>query len=179
VLCALCTTTYAQTLLCSVKPVALRVANTQDAVKLAEAALCDNAHVSATWQGNVQLAKTIVVGNGTSLTVRAAATAKTAIIDGGNKVQLFDVWGALTVINMTLTNGFTVDFGGAIYSRADAAVNGTGSVFSGHQARFGGAILLNHNSLLHISGCEFSNNSCSETGGALYSSENTSLTVLN
>eukprot|EP00953_Heterococcus_sp_UTEX-ZZ885_P030620 16174-Heterococcus_DN1.PRE.1 len=79
----------AQTQLCSSKPVAMTVADSKDAAKLAKAALCDNAIIKAVWQGNVQLAETIVVGNGTSLTVTGASAQK-AIIDGGNAVQLFN-----------------------------------------------------------------------------------------
>jgi hypothetical protein len=87
-------TAYAQTQLCSSKPVTFKVSNPKDAGDLAAAALCDNATVAAVWLGNIQLADTIVVGNGTSLTV-AGASANTAVINGGNKVPLFIVWGQL------------------------------------------------------------------------------------
>jgi nitrous oxidase accessory protein NosD len=102
--------------LCSLKPVAMTVASPKDAAKLAAAALCDNAIINAVWQGNMQLAETLVVGNGTSLTV-TGTSAKTAVIDGSSRVQLFDVWGQLTFVNMTLTNGHTTKFGGAIRAR--------------------------------------------------------------
>eukprot|EP00953_Heterococcus_sp_UTEX-ZZ885_P003628 2472-Heterococcus_DN1.PRE.1 len=166
----------AQTQLCSSKPVAMTVADSKDAAKLAKAALCDNAIIKAVWQGNVQLAETIVVGNGTSLTVTGASAQK-AIIDGGNAVQLFNVWGALTIMNLTLINGYTVDFGGAIYNRVNTRVAIGGSVFTGHQASYGGAICSD--SKLTISNSAFSNNFASKVGGAIYNEVNTTMTVSN
>jgi hypothetical protein len=73
----------AQAQLHSFEPVALTVADSK-------AVLCDNAIITSVWQGQMQLADTVVMGNGTSLTV-IRALAKTAIIDGGNAVQLFVV----------------------------------------------------------------------------------------
>jgi hypothetical protein len=80
----------AQTKGCSLRPELFTVANERDVAKLTTAALCDNAIITANWRGNIQLTETIVVGNGTSLTV-TGASAKTAGIDGGKKVQLFEV----------------------------------------------------------------------------------------
>jgi hypothetical protein len=131
------------------KPVVFTVTNARDVARLTTAALCDNAIIKANWQGNIQLTDTIVVGNGTILTV-SGASAKTTIIDGGNTVQLFDVWGELNLMNMTLSNGNTSFDGGAIFNRANTKVAASGSVFSGHQARFGGAILSEFNSSLTI-----------------------------
>eukprot|EP00953_Heterococcus_sp_UTEX-ZZ885_P017695 9900-Heterococcus_DN1.PRE.1 len=172
------TVSCAQAQLCSSKPVAVTVANAKDAAKLTTAAKCDNAIITAVWQGNVQLAQTIVVGNGTSLTV-TGASAKTAIIDGVNAVQLFDVWGALKIMNLTLINGYTVDFGGAIYNRVNTRVAISGSVFTGHQASYGGAILSDFGSSLTITDCQFSNNFASDTGGAIYIEVNSTLTASN
>jgi fibronectin-binding autotransporter adhesin len=163
-----------QAQLCSSKPVTMTIAKAEDAAKLATAALCDNASITVAWQGNVQLADTIVVGNGTSLAV-TGASAKTAIIDGGNAVQLFDVWGQLTLINLTLSNGNTTDFGGAIYNRVNSRVAISGSVFTGHQASYGGAICSD--SEVTISDTAFSNNFASETGGAVYSEVNSTMAV--
>eukprot|EP00953_Heterococcus_sp_UTEX-ZZ885_P007030 4284-Heterococcus_DN1.PRE.2 len=144
--------------------------------KLTTAALCDNAVIRVVWQGNIQLAETIVVGNGTSLTV-AGDSAKTAVIGGGIKIQLFDVWRKLNLMNVTLSNGNTAFLGAAIYSRANTEVIISGSVFSGHRASYGGAILSDCNSSLTITDCQFSNNKCSRSGGAVYSEVNSMLSV--
>eukprot|EP00953_Heterococcus_sp_UTEX-ZZ885_P021340 11904-Heterococcus_DN1.PRE.1 len=176
VLWAVLSATCAQTHLCSSRSVVLTVASPKDVAELAAAALCDNAVIRAVWQGNIQLAETIVIGNGTSVTV-AGASAKTAVIGGGNKIQLFDVWGQLNLTNLTLSNGNTAYSGGAIYSRANTKVFISGSVFSGHRADYGGAILSDFNSSLTITDCQFSNNTCSRSGGAIYSYVNSMLSV--
>eukprot|EP00953_Heterococcus_sp_UTEX-ZZ885_P038865 19940-Heterococcus_DN1.PRE.3 len=168
--------TCAQAQLCSSKPVAMTVANAKDAAKLTTAAKCDNAIITVAWQGKIELADTIVVGNGTSLTV-TGASAETAIIDGGNAVQLLDVWGQLTLMNLTLSNGDTTDFGGAIYNRVNSSVAIGGSVFTGHQASYGGAIFSD--SKLTIFDSAFSNNFASKVGGAIYNDVDTTMTVSN
>jgi predicted outer membrane repeat protein len=176
VLWAALNATCAQAQLCSALPVTMTVASAKDAAKLAEAPLYDNAIITAVWQGNIQLAETIVVANGTSLTV-TGTSAVTAVIDGGYTVQLFDVWGQLTVVNMTLVNGFTVDFGGAIYSRAKTQVMISGSGFGWHQASYGGAIYSGMNSKMTISDSVFINNVCTGSGGAIYSDVKSIVTV--
>jgi hypothetical protein len=98
---------YAQEQACLKNPPVFNVSSTTEAAVLAKAAACPNALIRAFWQGKVQLRKTIRVGRGSSLTVSGEDT-ESAIIDGGGKLQLFDVGprGNLTLIDMTLTNGF-------------------------------------------------------------------------
>jgi predicted outer membrane repeat protein len=165
-----------QAQLCSILPFTITIASPKDAAKLAAAALCETAIIRAVWQGNVQLAETIVVGNGTSLTVTGASDA-TAVIDGGSRVQLFDVSGQLTLVNVTLVNGYAADSGGAIYSRANTKLTISGCVFSGHQARYGGAVLSEINSSLYITDSQFSNNICTGDGGAINSEVNNRVAV--
>jgi hypothetical protein len=110
---AIFSTVGAQAQLCSSKSAVFKVSSAQDAAKLTTAALCNNANITAVWKGKIQLAETIVVGNGTSLIV-SGVFVEAAMIDGSNKIQLFDVWGQLTLVNVTLTNGFDQNSGGAI-----------------------------------------------------------------
>jgi hypothetical protein len=151
--------THAQ--LCSENPVTLKVSTSTEAAHLATKALCPNAKVRALWQGNLQLSQTIVVGNGTSLTVLGDAI-ENSVANGGGKVQLFDVWGNLTIVNMTLLNGHTPvadnygsSNGGAIIARPSAELNVVGSLFSDNGADFGGAIAVGAGSVTHMTGCTF------------------------
>jgi hypothetical protein len=75
-------TVCAQAQVCSSKPAVFKVSSAQDAAALSKAALCDDAVISAVWQGEVQLARTIVVGNGTTLTVTGASGKLEAVIVG-------------------------------------------------------------------------------------------------
>eukprot|EP00953_Heterococcus_sp_UTEX-ZZ885_P013374 7643-Heterococcus_DN1.PRE.3 len=167
---------YAQTQLCSSEPVSLKVSNPKDAAKLAAAALCDNATFTAVWLGNMQLADTIVLGNGTSLTV-ARASAKAAVINGGNRVPLFIVSGQLAVVNITLTNGYSESCGGAVRVRLAAEVSMISTVFSNnYSANSSGAVALSCGTTTTISGCSFINTAANDTGAAVRCASNCYLT---
>jgi predicted outer membrane repeat protein len=178
---------YAQEQPCLKNPPAFTVTCANEAAALAKAAACANAVISAIWQGKVQLVKSIVVGKGTSLTI-TGRNAEAAIIDGGGKAQLFDVYGMLTLVNVTVTNGFAdEDNGGAVSVRSLATLTTMGSVFSNNvvidhlkissssnakdftlEGR-GGAVYGDVNSTMTVSNSTFINNTASMRGGGIWS----------
>jgi hypothetical protein len=176
---------------CSTKPATFTVTTPADVQNLLQVALCPNATISVIWKGTMQPSKTIVVGNGTSLTVTGDAI-ETSVINGGGKIQLFDVWGKLTLVNMTLTHGFVkinVGGGGAIIVQPSAELNITSSTFKNNIATVpdpdfqfgaGGAIYTSSNATLTITGSTFGNNSAAGDGGfggAIFADVTTTLTI--
>jgi hypothetical protein len=176
---------------CSNKPAVFNIISANTAAALAKAAACHNAVVSATWQSEVKLLKTIVVGNASSLTV-TGANVDTAFVDGSGKRQLFDVRerGSLTLVNITLTNGFTKESnGGAVILGPFSSLTATGCVFSSNVVRdrlgsadssaanteddllvgTGGAIYADINSTVTIIGSRFESNTASMAGGGIWS----------
>jgi hypothetical protein len=122
-----------------------------------------------------------LVGNGTSLTVRGIA-AVTAIANDGGTVQLFLVWGALTVnntYNMTPSNGSAIDYGGAIRARRSAKLSIADSVLiSNVAAGSGGAITVSHDTTTVIAGCAFdSNRAVALPGGCITTAFNSTLLI--
>jgi predicted outer membrane repeat protein len=156
----------------------MTVSSPEDVAKLTTAALCDNANISAIWRGIIQLQDTIVVGNGTSLTITGASV-ESAVINGAKKIQLFDVWGALTIVNMTLLDGYAEDSGGAVLNRNSTTLSVIDSIFSGHQARYGAAVYAGKDATVSIEDTQFRFNTAATDGGSVFTSPNTSLTIYN
>jgi Right handed beta helix region len=154
---------------CSTKPALnfFEVKSAADAAVLIKAALCPAATVRAVWHGSVQLPKTIVVANSTSLTV-IGADVESAEIDGTSSMQLFNVFGSLTLANLMLSNGLS-DSGGAVYVQPAATVNMTGCTVRNCDANYGAGIYLATTSKVNITDCTLTSNSAAAAGGALYS----------
>lgn len=87
------------------------VSSTVQALDLSEALLCSGAgEFEVEWSGEVPIASTISVSNGTSLKVTGNGTTSLpqAVIDGGVEVQLFVVeeeGSSLEVENLSLQRG--------------------------------------------------------------------------
>jgi predicted outer membrane repeat protein len=181
---------------CSRAPAPFRVTSATEAAALAKAAACANATISAIWQSKVQLLKRIRVGRGTSVVI-TGENVDSAIIDGGGRMQLLDVRGVLTLINMTLSNGFSdEENGGAVSIGSFGSLSVIGSVFSNNvvigkatavatsTSNFvddgdaedaltitgrGGAVYGDVNSKISISNSTFINNTAAIRGGGIWS----------
>jgi predicted outer membrane repeat protein len=126
---------------CPMKPVSFTVSSQTEVSALQkvldEAALCPSTTINAVWQGTVKLAKPVIVGNRTTLTL-TGENVTTSIADGGRSTQLFVVnrKAALVLINMTLANGYTESAnGGAIMLGDVASLKAIGSVFTNNAVR--------------------------------------------
>jgi hypothetical protein len=114
-----------------------------DATKLAALAVCPGAQLSAVWHGSVALSAPIVIANGTSLSISAAAGPTEAVIDGEDATPLLQVYGILQLTNLTLENGRTsieAGAGGAVFAGANARVALTQCIVQRNKAVYGGAI---------------------------------------
>jgi Right handed beta helix region len=152
---------------CSTKPAIITVTSAADAAVLIKAALCPAATVRAVWHGSVQLPKTIVVADGTSLTL-TGANVRSAVIDGASKLQLFNVFGDLTLSNLTLSNGFSNN-GSAVYVQPAAKLNMTRCTVRNCNSNYGAGIYLAATSKVNITDSALTNNSAAAAGGAVYS----------
>jgi predicted outer membrane repeat protein len=152
---------------CNTEPSLITVTSAADAAVLIKAALCPAATIRAVWQGSVQLPKTIVVADGTSLTL-TGANVRSAVIDGASKLQLFNVFGDLTLGNLTLSNGLSGN-GGAVYVQPAATVNMIDCTVRNSSANYGAGIYLASTSNVNITDSTLTNNSAAAAGGALYS----------
>jgi predicted outer membrane repeat protein len=93
---------------------------------------------------------------------------KTSVMDGGGKIQLFEVWGQLTIDNLLLVNGYTELSGGAIYAYSNSTLIIISSKFTDNRAEDnGGAIATEVTSSLFILDATLSSNSATN-GGALH-----------
>jgi hypothetical protein len=142
-----------QAVLCSAKRASLTVTTSADIDTLIQAALCPHATINAIWQGEIQPLKTIVVGNGTSLQITGDAIG-TSVINGGGKIRLFDVWGKLSIRNMTVINGYVKSYrpsdgGGAIRVQPSAELNITGSTLVNNIATASNLLLAVQSLLRH------------------------------
>lgn len=152
----------------------LTVATTEDAANLTTALLeCANGNFDVQWVGEVLVAETIRVSDGTSLTITGAGPG--AIVDGNSTTQLFvAISGArLHLSDMTLAHGYDWENGGALVV-ADANVSFSGNTYivSNYAPEEGGAIRALANSTVSWNGnMTFSSNRCGLVGGAVYATE--------
>jgi hypothetical protein len=79
-------------LLCLKQKGALIISSSQDAVQLADVVNCENGTFNAVWSGDIKVLRTITVGTGTLLKL-VADKGNTAIVNGSNATQLFQVEG--------------------------------------------------------------------------------------
>lgn len=149
-------------------------------------------NVTFNCNGTIALSSTIIISSNTTID----GTGHHVTVDGQGSYQLFHVNAstALTLKNLTLANGHSASYSGAIYNDTDSTLNVTGctfsnnqtnsyggaiysqgtavtvsnSIFSGNSGDGGGAIRIDEGCTLDISGSTFSGNSAtSEYGGAL------------
>jgi hypothetical protein len=121
----------------------IQVITAADATKLAELAVCPGANLTAVWHGSVALSAPIVIANGTSLSISAAAGSIKAVIDGEDATPLLRVYGILQLTNLTLENGRTsieAGAGGAVFAGANAQVSLTQCIVQRNKAVYGAAI---------------------------------------
>ena len=127
-----------------------------------------------------------------NITIKSSNTSKNAVLNLYNSSRAFQVHseGYLTLINITIKNGYDWGDGGAIHN-TEGSINLTGCIFSGNSANRGGAIsiigggltanfciftgnsanhggaIFNVNSNVTLTGCSFSLNSAN-SGGTIY-----------
>ena len=119
-----------------------------------------------------------------TLTIQSANPSQKAIINLNKNGRGFEVTslGKLTLINITIINGLSVD-GGAIIN-SEGSLTLTGCTFSANsaadesEANHGGAI-HNVGGVLVLNSCTFKDNQATSTGGAIFNSINASLTANN
>jgi predicted outer membrane repeat protein len=134
---------------------------------LVNAAGCPNAIITARWQNNLMLPQTIVVGNGTELTITGEPG---AVLNGGGSTQLLYVCGKLRLENLTLTKGYAAEGGGAVHIHHNNQIEASNCTFSDNIAatQSGGAIRAMNDTALNIHGCTFINNAAVAVGGAIF-----------
>jgi predicted outer membrane repeat protein len=146
----------------------ISVSTEQDAADLAAAAICENATISALWSGSVQPPTTIVVGNGTSLTITGASDSE-ALLDGDNVKQLFDAWGTLILQDLTLSRANTTGRGAAVGGRKGAQLEAHNTLFAYNTAtEGGGAVACGSDCSLLLVNCTFDSNEA-DWGGSVFS----------
>ena len=148
------------------------VESTIQAHALIKAVRCSGGSFHVTWKGKVILDETVSIFNGTFLNV-TSADADSAIV-GDGKSRLFAVVNAsLHLCNITLSNGNTTSYGGAI-AASRSRVTSEGVAFTGNVATSsGGAIFLSRHTYAsfggNIANTTFAGNAATTgNGGALY-----------
>eukprot|EP00903_Cladosiphon_okamuranus_P017291 g15933.t1 len=154
-------------------PVAVR--STEDASNLVVSLQCSNGDFDVRWVGEVIVAETIHVTNGTSLNITGAGSE--SIAGGGYTTQLFyvDRGSSLHLSDMTLANGnASSSSGGAIFlSESSASFSGSTSFIS-NSAGEGGAIYASYSTVSwDADSTLFTSNSAEEDGGAICAHDST------
>eukprot|EP00752_Nemacystus_decipiens_P008185 g7321.t1 len=133
---------------CNAASSPVTVGSTEDLATLAASLDCSNGEFAVRWVGEISVAETIHVTNGTSLNITGDGSESVA--EGGDVTQLFYVnrGSSLHLSNMILANG-----------------NASGS--------YGGAIHVEDSSISFSGSTSFISNSAGEDGGAIYASYST------
>ncbi|MGC9516291.1 MAG: Ig-like domain-containing protein [Methanomicrobiales archaeon] len=159
-----------------------------------------NATGTVNSNGTINIANGTYTGiNNTNITINKSIeivgqSKKGTIIDALGKTGIFIINSGYTISirNLTLQNGKSENYGGAIYNRG-SVITVTDCIFKGNSAKDGGAIANHHGvlyvykstfqennaefggaivnqwvSILNIAHCNFNGNSASVDGGALY-----------
>jgi predicted outer membrane repeat protein len=153
-----------------------------DAAKLGGVAACPGKALVVVWAGKVQLASTIAVGAGSSLTITGAQGAG---ISGGGTVQLFENFGTLTLNDLALIDGLAAPSavaggfadGGGIQARPNSVTKISGCMFAGHAADRGAAIASR--GIMDISGSLFADCTAELVAGAIWASNSSTVAVSN
>jgi hypothetical protein len=148
------------------------VRSAADAAELSSAIAYPDQNLSVEWAGDIELGSTIVINNGSSLSIAASdAAAAASLISSGQAPRLLDVYGSLELVNVTLVgqlaDAATAEgaFAGAVQGRAGSTITAIGCQFSNHSAAQGAAIA--GEGAVDIRDSVFANNVALEQGGAL------------
>ncbi|CAM9114240.1 unnamed protein product [Ectocarpus sp. 8 AP-2014] len=166
---------------CSVDNSRLSVGSTEDAATLAIALECSNGDFDVQWVGDVFVAQTIRVTNGTSLNITGAGPG--AIADGRDATQLFVVDGGsrLHLSGMSLIHG-NASLGGAV-SLSQSRFSFRNTWFVYNSAAIGGGAIFAWESTVSWDGdgTQFIANSAQNAddsggaGGAIFMVENSNV----
>ncbi|CAM9358530.1 unnamed protein product [Ectocarpus sp. 13 AM-2016] len=160
---------------CSAVTSPYTVGSTEDASTLSNSLVCSTGAFDVQWIGEVFVAETIHVTDGTSLSITSTGSSA-AIADGRNVTQLFvaDRGSSLHFSDMTFAHG-NGSFGGAINAvEASVSFGGNVSFVSNSAGVDGGAIFANLSSITWGGdSTEFIFNLAGDDGGAIYLTEST------
>ncbi|CAB1105335.1 unnamed protein product [Ectocarpus sp. CCAP 1310/34] len=150
------------------------VTSTAGAASLASSLECSNGDFAVEWDGEVVVARTIHVFEGTSLTITGAAGRGSGIMDGNHETQLISLGGGSTLYltNMTLANANSSSNGGAIYvgERSRVVLTGSNSFTANSATTLGGAMMVEESSEVTWDSGEafFMDNLATNAGGAIF-----------
>ena len=114
---------------------------------------------------NIEIDKTITI---------IGKSKENTIISGENNGILFNVTGKLTLINLTLTNGYSTGYGGSIYCNG-REITIKNCIVRNSSAYYDGGAIYNNLGVLNIENSFFTNNSARHYGGVLYTLGTTSI----
>jgi predicted outer membrane repeat protein len=180
---ALLPSVFAASQSCVQLPQPFSVTSVKTALQLTQALSCSNGSYEVTWCGRVTVPETLAVGARTELTITSCAD-KTAVIDGGNSTQLFNVDGQLHLVNVTLRDAYSADAGAAITGQAGSQVTATNCQFSRNMGETYGIVYLAGKAVL--TACDFIGNTVTDSdygtlteraGSAVHGAVSSSLSV--
>ncbi|MDO5308201.1 MAG: choice-of-anchor Q domain-containing protein [Planctomycetia bacterium] len=111
--------------------------------------------------GAIQLNETLEVNANVTLIGNSAIT-----LDAQYSVEIMRVNGSLTVSNLTFANAREDGPGAAIYNLGDVTIEN--ATFRNCRGTLGGAIYNGSNATVTLRNCDFSNNTATASGGAIY-----------
>jgi hypothetical protein len=118
-------------ILCTPQRQHFELTTSQAAVVLATAASCENGVIDVTWSGDIKVPQTIEIGNGTVMTITAAASSS-AILNGDSSVQLLQVNGGKLILNgINLRAAYSNSGSSAIHALPGSEITAVGCRFSG------------------------------------------------
>lgn len=144
-----------------------RVENSSQAHSLSEAVNCSRGVFNVEWRGNITIDKPIFVGHGTVLKITGIYS--NSAIDGGGKTRLFTVVNAsLHISGVNMSNGNAMSSGAIAASQSILEFDRVMFIGNNVSAN-GGALFLSENSTVSFSGDSvFFGNSAQMNGGAMY-----------
>lgn len=118
------------------------------------------------------ISKTITIDGGNRITLDGQGQTRFFYLDGG------DANANLRLTNMTLKNGYSTTWGGAIYSWRGGSVQVVNAAFIGNYSEYDGGAIANREGTLTVKNSTFINNTADDGAGAIENSAGT-LTVEN
>jgi hypothetical protein len=160
----------------------LVISSTQDAAQLADLVDCENGTFNAVWSGDVKVLRTITVGAGTLLKL-AAKKDNTAIVNGSNTTQLFQVkGGTLQLYGLHLYASYSLNGSATLHAEQGSVVTMEDCVVSDNSGTLGAAS-IDGNSSMTLTRCKLSRNTArlaagrDGSGGCVNIAENSLLVV--